>query len=83
MSFVMARVRAASGLATVVAILPAAWGPTVRGGTGETGMARALDAIRQCARIAWWDGSAVGLHLQGLGGWFGLAEGAQRREECP
>ena len=83
MSFVMARDRAASGLATVVAILPAERGPTVRSGTGETGMARALDAIRQCARIAWWDGSSVGLHLQTLSGWFGLAEGAPRREDYP
>jgi len=43
-------------------------------------MARAFDTIRQCARIAWWDGSALGLHLNGLGGWFGLSETAPRRQ---
>lgn len=37
-------------------------------------MVRALDAIRECADLAWWDGSSVGLHLQGLAGLFGLVE---------
>ena len=49
-------------------------------------MAHALDAIRQCARIAWWDGSAVGLRLAGLLGLLDLnptehAVPARRRED--
>lgn len=52
----------------------------------EVPMARALDAIRQCARIAWWDGSAVGLRLAGLLGLLDPNPGdqavrASRREE--
>ena len=49
-------------------------------------MARALDAIRQCAMIAWWDGSSVGLRLAGLLGLLDLnpaeyALRARRRED--
>lgn len=40
----------------------------------EDGMARAFDAIRHYARIAWWDGSSVGLHLHGYAGLFGFVE---------
>ena len=38
----------------------------------ENEMARAFGAIRECARIAWWDGSAIGLHLHGVFGLFDL-----------
>ena len=40
----------------------------------EDGMAHALDAIRHYAGLAWWDGSAVGLHLHGFAGLFGFVE---------
>ncbi len=49
-------------------------------------MARTLDAIRHYARIAWWDGSCVGLHLHGLIGMFGFVEAEPtllRRENRP
>ena len=38
-------------------------------------MARTLDAIRHYTRIAWWDGSALGLHLSAFGDLLGLTEG--------
>lgn len=40
----------------------------------ENEMARAFDAIRECARIAWWDGSAIGLHLHGVFDLFDLLD---------
>ena len=40
----------------------------------EDGMSRALEVIRHCARIAWWDGSSVGLHLHGYAGMFGVSD---------
>lgn len=39
-----------------------------------------LDAIRDCACMAWWDGSAVGLRLNGFVGMFDLDDGV--RAEC-
>ncbi len=43
-------------------------------------MARALDAIGDMARMAWWDGSAIGLKLGGLIGLFGSTEADQASE---
>lgn len=40
----------------------------------ESEMARAFGAIRECARIAWWDGSAIGLHLHGVFDLFDLLD---------
>ncbi|GEP01639.1 hypothetical protein GCM10007887_26100 [Methylobacterium haplocladii] len=40
----------------------------------ENEMARAFGAIRECARIAWWDGSAIGLHLHGVFDLFDLLD---------
>lgn len=40
----------------------------------ESEMARAFGAIRDCARIAWWDGSSIGLHLHGFFDLFDLVD---------
>ena len=37
-------------------------------------VARIFDAIRECARIAWWDGSAIGLQLNGVLGLFDMLD---------
>ncbi|MCE4224270.1 hypothetical protein HCU64_10950 [Methylobacterium sp. C25] len=39
-------------------------------GSIDDELARVFAAIRECARIAWWDGSAIGLHLNGVFGMF-------------
>ncbi|MBB3901714.1 hypothetical protein GGR33_001200 [Methylobacterium brachythecii] len=39
-------------------------------GNLEGELAQVLDLIRECARIAWWDGSAIGLHLNDVFGLF-------------
>lgn len=40
----------------------------------EGEIARGLAAIRDCAGIAWWDGSSVGLRLNGMLGLFEASE---------
>lgn len=46
-------------------------------------MARTLDAIRHYTRIAWWDGSALGLHLSTFSDLLGLTEGERGGSRRP
>ena len=47
----------------------------------EPEVARVFAAIRDCARIAWWDGSSVGLRLNGFLGLFEAYPVPPRRRE--
>lgn len=49
-------------------------GPTTIGLRLEDEAARGFDALRHLARIVWWDGSAIGLRLNGFIGLFGGIE---------
>lgn len=58
--------------------------PATIGRRLEDEAARACDALRHFARIVWWDGSAIGLRLNGFIGLFGGIEpdcAAEMREE--
>jgi hypothetical protein len=53
---------------SLVLAAPLPWRLDLSGLDGE--LARIFDAIRDYARIAWWDGSAIGLQLNGVLGLF-------------
>lgn len=58
--------------------------PTTMGRRLEDEAGYACDALRHFARIVWWDGSAIGLRLNGFIGLFGGFEpdpGRDAREE--
>ena len=72
----MAHICTASPLdrSTVLPLVPT---PSARGDWSRVAdeAVHALDAIRRVAGIAWWDGSAIGLHLHGFIGFFDAGTG--------
>lgn len=46
-------------------------------------MERTLDWVRGCARIAWWDGSALDLRLHRLADFIDALAGVPDREPVP
>lgn len=40
----------------------------------EEALSQTLEVVARCARIAWWDGSAIGLRLNGFMGLFGAVD---------
>ena len=59
-------------------------GPPTIGRRLEDEAARGFDALRHLACIVWWDGSAIGLRLNGFIGLFGGIDaeaGIEARDE--